>query len=125
MSVSVGAFSSKSRLITAANWSSVSKTEKSSAGKKLKGKTIRPYRLTTNGFMWAPSNRIVRGYDLTTDGILRQQPGSNNCARCRRLGFQADVVRTHGVVLPACAARPRGAYTSSRRGELRPVRPGQ
>src|SRR5216684_2317387 len=72
MSVSVAAFSSKSRLITAANWSSVSKTEKSSAGKKLKGKTIRPYRLTTNGFMWTPSNRIVPGYDLTTDGILRQ-----------------------------------------------------
>src|SRR2546426_9372386 len=60
MSVSVGAFSSKSRLITAANWSSVSKTEKSSAGKKLKGKTIRPYRLTTNGFMWAPSTVSFR-----------------------------------------------------------------
>jgi hypothetical protein len=28
--------------MTAANWSSVSKTEKSSSGKKLNGKTIRP-----------------------------------------------------------------------------------
>src|SRR5437870_12120096 len=72
MSVSVGAFSSKSRLITAANWSSVWKTGKSSAGKNLKGETIRPYRLMTNGFMWAPSNRIAPGYDLMTDGILRQ-----------------------------------------------------
>src|SRR2546427_12979308 len=118
MSVSVGAFSSKSRLITAANWSSVSKTEKSSAGKKLKGKTIRPYRLTTNGFMWAPSNRIAPGYDLTTDGILRQVDGrrSNNRARCRRLGFQEDVGRTRRVVLPACEVVQRGAYSSSRRG---------
>jgi hypothetical protein len=42
MSVSEGAFSSKSRLMTAANCSSVSKIEKSSSGKKLKGNTIRP-----------------------------------------------------------------------------------
>jgi hypothetical protein len=42
MSVSVGAFSSKSRRITAANCSSDWKTEKSSSGKKLNGKTMRP-----------------------------------------------------------------------------------
>jgi hypothetical protein len=42
MSASLGALSSKSRRITAANCSSVSKTVKSSAGKKLYGKTIRP-----------------------------------------------------------------------------------
>jgi hypothetical protein len=42
MSCSVGAFSSKSRWITAANWSSVSNTEKSRAGKKFEGSTMRP-----------------------------------------------------------------------------------
>jgi hypothetical protein len=47
----VGAFASKSRRTTAANCSSVSKTEKSSSGKKLEGKTMRPWRLTTNGFI--------------------------------------------------------------------------
>src|SRR6266853_784498 len=49
MSVSVGAFSPKSLLITAVNWFSVSKIEKSNSGKKLQGNTIRPYRFITNG----------------------------------------------------------------------------
>src|SRR5277367_6833533 len=50
MSVPVGALASKSRPITAVNWSSVSRTEKSRSPRKLAGNTRRPCRLTTNGF---------------------------------------------------------------------------
>src|SRR5208283_4102701 len=50
ISVSVGAFSPKSRRITAANCLRVLNTEKSSAGKKLHGKTMRPCELITKGF---------------------------------------------------------------------------
>src|SRR3954454_7706869 len=50
MSLPVGAFASKSREITAANWSSVSSTEKSSAPSTVAGNTSRPCRLMTNGF---------------------------------------------------------------------------
>src|SRR5438067_4207390 len=51
MSDPVGAFVSKSRAMTASNCSSVSNTVKSSSGKKLEGKTSRPRRLITNGFI--------------------------------------------------------------------------
>src|SRR5437764_4009242 len=51
MSDPVGAFVSKSRAMTASNCSSVSKTVKSSSGKKFEGKTRRPNRFTTNGFI--------------------------------------------------------------------------
>ncbi len=57
MSVPVGAFASKSRPITAVNWSSVSSTEKSSSPRKLAGNTRRPCRLTTNGFTLLPPGR--------------------------------------------------------------------
>src|SRR6266567_2140251 len=57
MSVPVGAFASKSRPITAVNWSSDSSTEKSSSPRKLAGKTRRPCRLTTNGFTLLPPGR--------------------------------------------------------------------
>src|SRR6185312_9645891 len=57
MSVPVGAFASKSRPITAVNWSSDSSTEKSSSPRKLAGNTRRPCRLTTNGFTLLPPGR--------------------------------------------------------------------
>src|ERR1700722_2911344 len=50
MSVPVGALASKSRPITAVNWSSDSSTEKSSSPRKLAGNTSRPCLLITNGF---------------------------------------------------------------------------
>src|SRR5579872_4836482 len=50
MSVPVGAFASKSRPITAVNWSSDSSTEKSSSPRKLAGNTSRPCLLITKGF---------------------------------------------------------------------------
>src|SRR5690348_6272069 len=52
MSVPVGAFASKSRPITAVNWSSDSKTEKSSSPRKLAGNTSRPCLLITKGFTY-------------------------------------------------------------------------
>src|SRR3954470_9089686 len=56
MSLPVGAFASKSREITAANWSSVSSTEKSSAPSTVAGNTSRPCRLMTNGFTRPPED---------------------------------------------------------------------
>src|SRR4051812_38760251 len=53
MSEPVGALVSKSRSITASNCSSVSNTPKSSSGKKFDGKTRRPRRFTTKGFIEA------------------------------------------------------------------------
>src|SRR5271170_5656787 len=50
MSVPVGALASKSRPITAVNWSRESSTEKSSSPRKLAGNTSRPCLLITKGF---------------------------------------------------------------------------
>src|SRR5579859_5068349 len=50
MSVPVGALASKSRPITAVNWSRDSRTEKSSSPRKLAGNTSRPCVLITKGF---------------------------------------------------------------------------
>src|SRR5215469_7203108 len=52
MSVPVGALASKSRPITAVNWSSDSSTEKSSSPRTLAGNTSRPCLLITNGFTY-------------------------------------------------------------------------
>src|SRR5580704_3097575 len=60
MSVPVGALASKSRPITAVNWSSDSSTEKSSSPRKLAGNTSRPCLLITKGF---------------TDHLLGELPG--------------------------------------------------
>src|SRR5229473_2378225 len=62
MSVPVGAFASKSRPITAVNWSSVSRTEKSRSPRKLAGNTRRPCRLTTNGFTLSPPEPYLLRY---------------------------------------------------------------
>src|SRR5271156_3758600 len=52
MSVPVGALASKSRPITAVNWSRDSSTEKSSSPRKLAGNTSRPCLLITKGFTY-------------------------------------------------------------------------
>src|SRR5680860_1836714 len=51
MSDPVGAFVSKSRLITLSSWSRLSTTDRSSSGTKLEGKTIRSCRLRRKGCM--------------------------------------------------------------------------
>src|ERR1039458_7119006 len=54
MSVPVGAFTSKSRLITLSSCSRLCMTDRSSSGTKFDGNTIRPWRLTRNGCMECP-----------------------------------------------------------------------
>src|SRR5712691_5617322 len=118
MSPSVGAFSSKSRLMNAANWSSVWNTEKSSSGKKLNGKTMRPYRLITNGFMASPSALIVPDHT----GRVKPRRRCRPCPSCyavahlawmtasRRLDDGGDerMARIEGVD----PARPPDDYTA-------------
>src|ERR1700712_853959 len=57
ISLPVGAFASKSRLITSVNCSRVRRTEKSSCPRKFAGNTRRPCRFTTNGFTCHLSQR--------------------------------------------------------------------
>src|SRR5690349_20809119 len=76
----VGALASKSRLMTASNWSSVWKTVKSSSGKKLDGKTRRPWEFTTKGFMHPPRGRSLRRRNLTTEGVLLSYNGGTDQA---------------------------------------------
>src|SRR5476651_84996 len=58
--------------MTASNCSRVSKTVKSSSGKKLEGKTRRPWRLTTNGFIIHIPAALAR--HRSNPGCSAQQP---------------------------------------------------
>src|SRR5579859_3587942 len=64
MSVPVGALASKSRPITAVNWSRDSRTEKSSSPRKLAGNTSRPCVLITKGFTCHLRGRVLAPYLL-------------------------------------------------------------
>src|SRR5689334_12444164 len=112
----VGALASKSRLMTASNWSSVWKTVKSSSGKKLDGKTRRPWEFTTKGFMHPPRGRSLRRRNLTTEGVLLSYNGGTD---------QAPLAESQGAGLPGCGHGDVAGRRGSRRADrLDGRRPG-
>src|SRR4051794_23839131 len=82
ISVPVGALASKSRAMTASSFSRPPSTEKSRSGRKFDGKTSRPWRLMTKGFMSdrhredrAGPALDVEGPDALRERLLAPLPG--------------------------------------------------
>src|SRR3954470_17170327 len=113
MSLPVGALASKSRDITAANCSSVSSTEKSSAPSTAAGNTSRPCRLMTNGF--TPTSRRPRTptqpraavrptrFPLSGTGLDRSGGGEAEPVALRGQPREQLVERGHGLAAAAPA----------------------